>query len=80
LGIPLLPHRPLALATGALLAPISIIFLFTWKSQIMPCAIARKLCTGMNGQCWFGGMSPQAYLAFSLEEAPTCGRGSSLPG
>jgi hypothetical protein len=29
LGIPLLPHRPLALATGALLAPISIIFLFT---------------------------------------------------
>ena len=36
------------------------------------------LCTGMNGQCWFGGVSPQAVKAFSLEEAPTFGRGSSL--
>jgi phage shock protein PspC (stress-responsive transcriptional regulator) len=36
------------------------------------------LCTGMNGQCWFGGVSPQAFKAFSLEEAPTFGRGSSL--
>jgi hypothetical protein len=36
------------------------------------------LCTGMNGQCWFGGASPQAFKAFSLEEAPTFGRGSSL--
>ena len=36
------------------------------------------LCTGMNGQCWFGGVSPHAYSVFSLEEAPTCGRGSSL--
>jgi hypothetical protein len=31
----------------------------------------------MNGQCWFGGVSPQVYLAFSLEETPTCGRASS---
>ncbi len=52
----------------------------------MPRAIARKLCAGMNGlsQCQFstgrgyGGMCPQFNLAFSLEEAPTFGRGSSL--
>ena len=36
------------------------------------------LCTGMNGQCGFGGVSPQAFKAFSLEEAPTFGRSSSL--
>ncbi len=32
-------------------------------------------CTGMNGQWVFGGVSPQAYEAFSKEEAPPCGRG-----
>jgi hypothetical protein len=32
----------------------------------------------MNGQCWFGGVSPQAFKVFSLEEAPTFGRGFSL--
>jgi hypothetical protein len=31
----------------------------------------------MNGQYWFGGVNPQAFKAFSLEEAPTFGRGSS---
>jgi len=36
------------------------------------------LCTGMNGQWEFGSVSPQAYEAFSKEEAPPCGRGSSL--
>ena len=36
------------------------------------------LCTGMNGQCGFAGVSAQAFKAFSLEEAPTFGRGSSL--
>jgi hypothetical protein len=38
------------------------------------------LCTGMNGPRGFGGMCPQFNLAFSLEEAPTFGRGSSLDG
>jgi len=33
---------------------------------------------GDEWPCWFGGVSPQAYSAFSSEEAPTCGRGSSL--
>ena len=37
------------------------------------------LCTGINGHCWFGGLSPQAFKAFSLEEAPIFGRDSSLP-
>ncbi len=32
----------------------------------------------MNGPRGFGGMCPQSNLAFSLEEAPTFGRGSSL--
>ncbi len=49
-------------------------------------AIARKLCTEMNGlsQCRFftgrgyGGVCPQFNLAFSLEEAPTFGRSSLL--
>ena len=36
------------------------------------------LCTGMNGPRGFGGMCPQFNLAFSLEEAPTFDRGSSL--
>jgi hypothetical protein len=44
----------------------------------MPRAIARKQCTGMNGPRGFGGMCPQFNLAFSLEEAPTFGQGSSL--
>jgi hypothetical protein len=34
----------------------------------------------MNGQRWFGGVSPQAFKAFSLEEASTGGRGSSGVG
>jgi hypothetical protein len=41
-------------------------------------ATARKLCTGMKGPQGFGGMCPQFNLAFSLEEAPTFGWGSSL--
>jgi len=36
----------------------------------------------VHGDEWstrgFGGVSPQSYEAFSLEEAPTFGRGSSL--
>jgi hypothetical protein len=36
------------------------------------------LCTGINGSRGFGGMCPQFNLAFSLEEAPTNCRGSSL--
>jgi TRAP transporter TAXI family solute receptor len=32
----------------------------------------------MNGQWELGGVSAQAYEAFSKEEAPPCGRGSSL--
>jgi hypothetical protein len=31
-----------------------------------------------GGQVRFGGVGPQANAAFSLEEAPTFGRGSSL--
>ena len=32
-------------------------------------------CTGMNGQCWFGGVSPRAFKAFQrkAEEAPPVG-------
>jgi hypothetical protein len=44
----------------------------------MPRAVERKLWTGMNGPRGFGGMCPQFNLAFSLEEAPTFGQGSSL--
>jgi hypothetical protein len=42
--------------------------------NVVSCFVYEKkpecpvLCTGMNGQHWFGGVSPQAFKAFSLEE------------
>ena len=62
---------------------------FYVKSQIMPPAIAgtraiaRKLCTGMNSANFhtgrgYGGTCSEFSPAFSLEEIPTKGRGSSL--
>jgi hypothetical protein len=40
-----------------------------------------RMPRAVHGDEWpkgFGGMRPQSNLAFSLEEAPTFGRGSSL--